>query len=174
MDFELGCEECGTENERLFDVIADNKPLRLCERCARANNAIILEEESKKMGERWDSRGKPKQPSEPRPGTTPSMNDLWERAKRIKEEREAKKAQELKEKEAKEAEKVAFLEEKEFVEDLEKEKVKEKQEIVQEIEKEIMIATNENNEQNAEFNEEASKKIKIKEFLKQTFNFLNE
>ncbi len=172
MDFELGCEECGTEEERLFDTIADNRPLRLCEKCARTNNAIILEEESKKMGERWEARGKPKVPNEEKPKTCPSMNDLWERARKVKEEREAKKAQELKEKEIKEAEKVAFLEEREFVEDLEKEKVKEKQEIIEEIEKDITL--NENNEQNVEFNEEASKKVKIKEFLKETFNFLKE
>ena len=172
MDFELGCEECGTENERIFDTIHENKPTRLCERCARTNNAIILEEESVKMNERWEARGKPKERMPEAPKQMPTMNDLWERARRVKEEKEKAKLQEIKEQEMKEAEKVAFLEEQEFIEDLEKEKAEEKQQIIEEIDKDI--SANELIEQNAEFNEGASQKVKIKEFLKQTFNFFKD
>lgn len=171
MDFELGCEECGTEEERLFDTITDNRSTKLCERCAKSNNSIILEEESRKMEERWQNRGKPKEKEE-KSQPSYSMNDLYERARKLKEAKEMKKAQELKEKEIKEAEKVAFLEEDKFVKDLEKEKLEEHQEIREEIDKDL--TPEKKSEQELEFNEEASKKIKIKEFFKETFNFLKD
>ncbi len=160
MDFEFGCEECGTENEDLFDTILDNKSMRLCERCARTNNALILNEERSKMREKWNSRSskKPEQTYREEPRVT--LQGLWDRYKQKMGERNTLEKQR----------KVAVLEENKFLEDLEKQKKLENKEIIQAVDSDFNLESNVEEEKS--FNEEASKKINIKDFFKQTFKFL--
>ena len=159
MDFEFGCEECGTENEDLFDTILDNKPTRLCERCARASNALILNEERGKIREKWNSRYR--KPEQAYKEETPvSLSGLWERYNQKMGERNTLEKQK----------KMAVLEEKKFLEDLEKQKKLENKEIVQAVDSDFNPEAK--IEEEKSFNEEASKKIDIKGFFKQTFKFL--
>ena len=160
MDFELGCEECGTENEDLLDTILDNKPMRLCEKCARTNNALILREEKARNAEKWNERRnkKPEQTYKEEPRV--SLQGLWDRYKMKMGERNTLEKQR----------KMAILEEKKFLEDLERQKKLENKEIVQAVDSEF--GSEERIEEEKSFDAEASKKIDIKGFFKQTFKFL--
>jgi hypothetical protein len=159
MDFEKGCEECGTENELLVNTITDNKSVRLCHRCALVNNSIILEDERKKVQDKLIK--KQKLPEEPK---VIRLNDLWARYQEIK------KARESKVQEKQEAQRsMVVLDEEKFIEDLEKKKLQEKQEIVQEIIKEN---PEEEKQEMVNFNVEAAKKVTLKDMLKNTFKRL--
>ena len=161
MDFEFGCEECGTENEDLLDTVLDNKPARLCERCARNSGALILREEKAKNLEKWNERRtkKPEQTYKEEPRV--SLQGLWDRYKSKMGERNTLEKQR----------KIAVLEEKKFLEDLEKQKKFENKEIVQAVEEDF--DPDNRVEEQEQFDKEASKKINIKGFFKQTFKFLN-
>jgi hypothetical protein len=165
MDFEKGCEECGIETEQIFNTITDNKPARLCYKCAISNDSIILEEEIRKQKEKMEMKRLQKQQaqeqkSEPK---TPSLNDLWARYKKVKEEREQKMKMESH---------GAVLDEKQFVEDLEKKKENEKIELLKGINEDIIPSDKEKDKIN--FNTEATKKIKIKDFFKRALDLLKE
>jgi hypothetical protein len=160
MDFEYGCEECGTENEELLDTILDNKPLRLCERCARNSGALVLREEREKNREKWNERRNKKPEQTYREEPRVSLQGLWDRYKQKMGERNTLEKQQ----------KMVVLEEKKFLEDLEKQKKLENKEIVQAVEADFN--PDEKIEEQKEFDKEASKKINLKSFFKQTFKFL--
>lgn len=175
MDFEKGCEECGIENELLFNTITDNKAMRLCQRCAYSSNSLILEEEIQKQKARLEIKKQEKEKKvEPIQTKVPSMNDLWARYKIIK----AKREQEKKTKEAV-AQKIVVLEEKRFIEDLDKEKNLEKKELLEEINKDIIPEQREMQSEEPviadstlDFSMAATKRIKLKNLLKGTLKFL--
>jgi hypothetical protein len=160
MDFEYGCEECGTENEDLFDTILDNKSMRLCEKCARVGGALVLREERSKSVEKWNSRGtkKPEQVYKEQPPVT--LQGLWDRYKQRMGERNTLENRR----------KVEILEEKKFLEDLERQKKLENKEIAEAVDSEFN--PEEKIEQEKSFNLEASNKIDVKGFFKTAFKFL--
>ncbi|MCX6742268.1 MAG: hypothetical protein NTX24_03790 [Candidatus Pacearchaeota archaeon] len=165
MDFDNGCEECGIENEPLVNTITNNRSMRLCSRCAIGNNSIVLEEEIQKQKERIRLNQLKKQQkiqdSEVDTKKPVSLNDLWDRYKKVKEEKEKKLKSEVNS---------SILDEKKFIEDLEIKKQQEKEELIEEINKEILPEKTQ--EQKAEFNTEANKKINIKDLFKKTFKLL--
>ncbi len=162
MDFEFGCEECGTEKEHLLNTITNNKPTRLCSRCARLNNSIVLEEEKKKIQDKILEK---KQPQESKPYQEPvvSLNDLWARYKKTKDAREEKKRQLAQENEG-------VLDEKQFVKDLEGQKAKEKQEIHNAVEGDFDVAAEQ--QEIFDFNVESGKKVTLKDMFKSAFRRL--
>lgn len=167
MDFDKGCEECGIENESLVNTITDNRSMRLCSRCAKNNNSLVLEEEMQKQKERIEMIQLKKQQkiqginTETEIKKPVSLNDLWDRYKKVKEEKEKKLKTEVNS---------SILDEKKFVEDLEIKKQQEKQELVDEIDREIMPEKVQ--EDKVEFNAQANKKINIKELFKKTLKLL--
>ena len=160
MDFELGCEECGIENESLLDTILENKPTRLCEKCARNSGALILNEEKGKVREKWNYRNakKPEQTYGEEPKVT--LQGLWDRYNQKMGERNTLEKNK----------KLAVLDEKKFLEDLERQKKLDNQQIVAAIDSEFNSEGKIENEKS--FNEEASKRLDIRGFFKQTFKFL--
>jgi hypothetical protein len=165
MDFDKGCEECGIENEPLVNTITNNRSMRLCSRCVRVSDSIVLEEEIQKQKERIQLNQLKKQQkiqgSEIETKKPVSLNDLWDRYKKVKEEKEKKLKSEVNS---------SILDEKKFVEDLEIKKQQEKEELIEEINKEILPEKIQ--EEKAEFNTEATKKINIKDLFKKTLKLL--
>lgn len=160
MDFEFGCEECGIENEKLFDTILDNRSIKLCIRCAKSNNALVLEEERNKIQEKLQFRNqKQKETEKTKPAYT--MNDLWERYRQKKQKDLKTNVENLK--------KIAIFEENKFLEDLEKEKQAEKHLLIEEINKDI---NNLEQNQNLTFSLELTKKPTLKSLFKKTFDRL--
>jgi hypothetical protein len=162
MDFEFGCEECGTEKEHLLNTITNNKPTRLCSRCAMLNNSIVLEEERRKIQDKILEKRQPKESvayKEP----VVSLNDLWARYKTTKDAREEKKKQFAKEQNT-------VLDENKFVEDLEKQKLKEKQDIRSALEGDFDVAAEQ--QEIFEFNVESGKKVTLKDMFKSAFKRL--
>lgn len=165
MDFDNGCEECGIENEPLVNTITNNRAMRLCSRCARITDSIILDEEIQKQKEKAYMNQLKKQQKgqsiESEIKKPVSLNDLWDRYKKVKEEKEKK----LKIEAGKQV-----LDEKKFIEDLEDKKEQEKKELLEEINKEILPEKTQ--EEKEEFSSEAKKRIDIKDFFKKTFKLL--
>lgn len=96
INFDIGCEECGIVEE-LLDTITEGRAMRLCRRCAIANNSLILEK-------RREEEPKKEKPYKKSPETF-TLSDLYEKYKEIK----ARKQQ------------MEILDENKFYEDLEKE-----------------------------------------------------
>ncbi len=162
MDFEFGCEECGTEKEQLLNTVTNSKPMRLCPRCAMLNNSIVLEEEKQKVQAKLFES---KQPKESKVYQEPvvSLNDLWARYKKTKDAREEKRRESEKEKNA-------VLDESKFIEDLEKEKLKEKQDIHRAVEGDFEVR--EDQQEIFDFSIESGKKITLKDMFKNAFKRL--
>ena len=125
VDFENGCAECGSE-EKTYTVIHRGKQVKLCNKCLESNNVISLEEpktiEKIEDVKRSTVRevlsrmsGIPLKPIE-KPKEKVTLDDLWERYKQVKEQKKQ------------------VLDEKNFTEDLEREKQKEVEEIKKAIE----------------------------------------
>jgi len=96
IDFDKGCEECGILDEELFPVIHRGKSTQLCRRCVEANDALVV-------GQKFErSMIKPQTPPEINspshipglPGSAKlksnfTLNDLYDRAKLLKEKKKA-------------------------------------------------------------------------------------
>ena len=106
-DFEKGCEECGVTNEKLFRTITNGKVMRLCSRCANANNSLIFEEKKEET-----KSGKQRTVIKPKAKENFTLSDLYERYWALKKKKEN-----------------AYLTEKEVVKDIEKKEEKDLDEI---------------------------------------------
>jgi hypothetical protein len=162
MDFELGCEECGTEKEQLLNTITNNKPTRLCPRCAMLNNSLVLEEEKQKVRDKILEKSQPKErPAYQEPVV--SLNDLWARYKKTKDLREEKRREIAREQSG-------VLDEKQFVKDLEGQKQKEKQDIHNAVEGDFDVGVEQ--QEIFDFNVESGKKVTLKDMFKSAFKRL--
>ncbi|MCS7134670.1 MAG: hypothetical protein NZ889_02320 [Candidatus Pacearchaeota archaeon] len=135
IDFDEGCEECGIV-EHLLDTITDGKAMRLCKRCAIANNSLILPKKKIEVSEK-DAATELKEEKKSKEILT--LNDLYERYKEIK----ARKMQET-------------LHEEKFHEALERKKLEEMEEIKNAISQDIEF----------DFSIEKTKELKVKDLLK--------